>query len=255
MGPDALRRLLAKVAEGETSVEAALERLETLPYDQLQDGELGYARLDLHRELRSGLPEAVFGAGKTIGDLRGIVARLLDTSGHALVTRLSDDKAAALAEAFPDGRHNERAATLRWGGLEERAGLVTVLAAGTSDLPVAEECAETLAFSGVEVKRHYDVGVAGLHRLLAHLDEIRDADVVVAVAGMDGALPTVVAGLVGAPVVAVPTSVGYGASFEGVAPLLTMLTGCAPGVGIVNIDNGYGGAVLAVRMLPERGRD
>lgn len=251
MGPERLRELLARVAAGELEVEAAMESLETLPYDQLRDDELGYARLDLHRELRSGLPEAVFGSGKTLEDLRGIVARLLETNGHALVTRLSAAKAEALSTEFAGARHNERAGILRWGSMAERPGRVTVLAAGTSDLPVAEECAETLSFAGVRLERQYDVGVAGLHRLLAHLEEIRRADVVVAVAGMDGALPTVVAGLVAAPVVAVPTSVGYGASFDGVAPLLTMLTGCAPGVGIVNIDNGYGAAVLAARILAE----
>ncbi|MEM1247852.1 MAG: nickel pincer cofactor biosynthesis protein LarB [Acidobacteriota bacterium] len=249
MGPDHLRKLLARVAAGETGVEEALQSLETLPYDQLRDSELGYARLDLHRELRSGLPEAVFGSGKTIDDLRGIVTRLLEANGHALVTRLDSDKARALVDEFEGAQYNERAGLVRWGGLDERAGRIAVLAAGTSDLPVAEECAETLAFAGLRVERQYDVGVAGLHRLLAHLEEIRRADAVVAVAGMDGALPTVVAGLVTAPVVAVPTSVGYGASFEGVAPLLTMLTGCAPGVGIVNIDNGYGAAVLAARIV------
>ena len=249
MGPDHLRKLLAQVAAGEMAVDEALKTLETLPYDLLRDSELGYARLDLHRELRSGLPEAVFGSGKTLEDLRGIVARLLEANGHALVTRLDAEKAEALAQEFGGASYNERAGLIRWGSLPERAGHVAVLAAGTSDLPVAEECAETLSFAGLQLDRQYDVGVAGLHRLLAHLEEIRRADVVVAVAGMDGALPTVVAGLVAAPVVAVPTSVGYGASFEGVAPLLTMLTGCAPGVGIVNIDNGYGAAVLAARIL------
>lgn len=253
MGPERLRRLLAEVADGRSTVDEALRRLETLPYDELADGDLGFAKLDLHREMRSGLPEAVFGEGKTLDDLRGIVDRLLEANGHALVTRLDEAKAASLLAAFPEGHHNERAGIVRWGSLPDRAGEVAVLAAGTSDLPVAEECAESLAFSGRTVQRCFDVGVAGLHRLLSNLEAIRGADVVVAVAGMDGALPTVVAGLVESPVIAVPTSVGYGASFEGVGPLLTMLTGCAPGVAVVNIDNGYGAAVLAHRVLATTG--
>ncbi len=243
MKPDDLQRLLEDVASGRVSPADASERLETLPY-----ADLGFAKLDLHRQLRAGLPEAVFAEGKEPEDLRAIVERMLEDSGQALVTRVTQAQVPVL-ERFEGAHHNARARIFRWGELEEASGRVALLAAGTSDLAVAEEAAESLVFAGVEVDRVYDVGVAGLHRLLSHLDRIRAADVVVVVAGMDGALPTVVAGLVKAPVIAVPTSVGYGASFEGLAPLLTMLTGCAPGVAVVNIDNGYGAAVLAYRFL------
>lgn len=251
MNPDKLRRLLAAVAAGKTSTDDALAELAELPY-----ADLGFAKLDLHRELRSGLPEAVYAAGKRSEDLLAICRRVEAAHGRALVTRLDPEPAAALVAELPGATYHERARVLTLG--EPHAaedgddagdrGRVAVLAAGTSDLPVADEAAVCLEFFGHPVDRVWDVGVAGLHRLLGQLPAVRRAKVVVAVAGMDGALPTVVASLVKVPVVAVPTSVGYGASFGGLAALLTMLNACAPGVGVVNIDNGYGAAVLASRV-------
>jgi NCAIR mutase (PurE)-related protein len=240
-----LKRLLESVAAGETSPEQALAALAELPY-----ADLGFAKLDLHRELRSGLPEAVYAEGKQAADLLAIVERLLAAHGRVLVTRLGEPQAAALLAAHPEATYHARARILTCGARHELAAAlpISVLAAGTSDLPVAEEAAICAEWFGHTIARHYDVGVAGLHRLLGNLPAIRDAAVVIAVAGMDGALPTVVASLVRSPVVAVPTSIGYGASFAGLAPLLTMLNGCAPGVGVVNIDNGYGAAVLASRI-------
>jgi len=244
MTPEKLRTLLAAVAAGEVSTDDAVAQLAELPY-----ADLGFAKLDLHRELRSGLPEAIYAAGKRSDDLVAICRRVEAAHGRVLVTRLEAEPAAALAAELPDANYHERARVLTLGAPHDdpEAGRVAVLAAGTSDLPVADEAAVCLEFFGHPVDRVWDVGVAGLHRLLGQLPEVRKARVVVAVAGMDGALPTVVASLVKVPVVAVPTSVGYGASFGGVAALLTMLNACAPGVGVVNIDNGYGAAVLASR--------
>jgi hypothetical protein len=246
MDPKRLRDLLDAVAAGRLAPEAAAERLAELPY-----ADLGFAKLDLHRELRSGLPEAVYAAGKEEADLEAICQRVLEAHGRLLVTRLDAERAAALLDALPGARYNARGRLLTAGPPHEPAdgsGRVAVVAAGTSDLPVAEEAAACCEWFGHPVERLWDVGIAGLHRLLAQLPAVRRADVIVAVAGMDGALPTVVASLVAAPVVAVPTSVGYGAAFGGLAALLTMLNGCAPGIGVVNIDNGYGAAVLASRI-------
>ena len=244
MNPQQLRQLLDSVASGDLSPDQALAELAELPY-----ADLGFAKLDLHRELRNGLPEAVYAEGKRTDDLKAIVDRMMQAHGRVLVTRLRPDAAEAVLADRPEATYHERARILTCGEPHEsRPGNITVLAAGTSDLHVAEEAAVCAAWFGHEVERCYDVGVAGLHRLLGNLPAIRKADVVVAVAGMDGALPTVVASLVPAPVVAVPTSVGYGASFGGLAALLTMLNACAPGIGVVNIDNGYGAAVLASRI-------
>lgn len=246
MTPQQILELLEAVASGQLTPEQALGDLAELPY-----ADLGFAKLDFHRELRNGHPEAVYGEGKTPDDLEKIVERMLGAHGRVLVTRLRREGAERLRERFPEAVWHERARILTCGASPDRvsgAGAIAVLAAGTSDLPVAEEAAVCAGWFGHEVQRCYDVGIAGLHRLLGNLEAIRRADVVIAVAGMDGALPTVVASLVRAPVVAVPTSVGYGASFGGIAPLLTMLNGCAPGIGVVNIDNGYGAAVLASRI-------
>jgi NCAIR mutase (PurE)-related protein len=225
-----------------------MAQLAELPY-----ADLGFAKLDLHRELRVGLPETIYAEGKSTADLLLIVERMLLAHGRVLVTRLAAPAAAEILEALagraPGAVYHERARVLTCGVTAPRGGPpIAVLAAGTSDLPVAEEAAVCAEWFGHPVTRAYDVGVAGLHRLLGRLPEIRGAGVVIAVAGMDGALPTVVASLVPAPVVAVPTSVGYGAAFGGLAALLTMLNGCAPGTGVVNIDNGYGAAVLASRI-------
>jgi NCAIR mutase (PurE)-related protein len=245
VNPRDLQELLEAVAAGRVAPRQALERLAELPF-----ADLGFANLDLHRELRVGLPEAVYAEGKTSADLRRIAERLLAAHGRVLVTRLSPGAAAELQAGWgADATYHERARVLTCGAAAPPGGPpIAVLAAGTSDLPVAEEAAVCAEWAGHPVNRAYDVGVAGIHRLFGRLPEIRGAGVVIAVAGMDGALPTVVASLVPTPVVAVPTSVGYGASFGGLAPLLTMLNGCAPGVGVVNIDNGYGAAVLASRI-------
>lgn len=248
MNRDQLSALLAEVAAGTATPAAALEQLAELPY-----ADLGFARLDFHREIRNGLPEAVYAEGKTPEDLRKIAARFVEAHGRLLVTRLAAPAAEALFADLPNAVYHERARVLTVGGpVETVAGTVAVLAAGTSDLPVAEEAAVCARWFGCPVETSYDVGVAGLHRLLSQLPEIRKAAVVIAVAGMDGALPTVVASLTSAPVVAVPTSVGYGAAFHGLAPLLTMLNACAPGIGVCNIDNGYGAAVLAHRIARSR---
>lgn len=250
MDPKLLRQLLDSVATGEVSTADAMERLAELPF-----ADLGFAKLDLHRELRSGLPEAIYAAGKRVDDLVAICRRVVEGHGRALVTRIDGEKAERVMAEVPGGSFNERGSLLTFGephappeGGENSSGRVAVLAAGTSDLPVAEEAAACCAFFGHPVDRLWDVGVAGLHRLLGNLPAVRRAQVVVAVAGMDGALPTVVSSLVSVPVVAVPTSVGYGSSFGGLAALLTMLNSCSPGVGVVNIDNGYGAAVLASRI-------
>ncbi len=251
MNPRDLQDLLEAVAAGRVTPRRAQERLAELPF-----ADLGFAKLDLHRELRVGLPEAIYAEGKTSADLLRIVERMLAAHGRVLVTRLAPGAAAELQGRLGAAAvYHERARVLTCGAVAATDGPtapagppIAVLAAGTSDLPVAEEAAVCAEWAGHPVDRAYDVGVAGIHRLLVRLPEIRTAGVVIAVAGMDGALPTVVASLVHAPVVAVPTSVGYGASFGGLAPLLTMLNGCAPGVGVVNIDNGYGAAVLASRI-------
>jgi pyridinium-3,5-biscarboxylic acid mononucleotide synthase len=248
VNPQQLRQLLDAVASGDLSPDQALAELADLPY-----ADLGFAKLDLHRELRNGLPEAVYAEGKRTDDLQAIVERMMQAHGRVLVTRLRTDAAEAILAGHPEAVWHERARILTCGEPHEsRPGMIAVLAAGTSDLHVAEEAAVCAAWFGHEVERCFDVGIAGLHRLLGNLPAIRKADVVIAVAGMDGALPTVVAGMVPAPVVAVPTSVGYGASFNGLAALLTMLNACAPGIGVVNIDNGYGAAVLASRIARPR---
>ena len=246
MSPGKLRELLAAVARGELTPEAAAERLADLPFADLE-----FARLDLHRELRNGLPEAVFGEGKTEAELIAIARRMHEAHGRVLVTRLAPTPAAALIEALPGASYHERARVLTSGrrGSSADTPTVAVVAAGTADLPVAEEAAVCAEWFGLAVERHFDVGLAGLHRLLAVVPALRRARAVIVAAGMDGALPAAVAGLVAAPVIAVPTSTGYGAAFGGLAPLLTMLNACAPGVAVVNIDNGFGAAVVAWRVI------
>lgn len=244
MNVDRLRRLIAAVAAGERAPDDALAELADLPF-----ADLDFAKLDLHREVRTGHPEVVYAAGKRLDDLLPICRRLATAQGRFLVTRVGEEGAAALCGEFPDAVHHPRCGVVSWRGAEPADdGEIAVLAAGTSDLAVAEEAAVCLEFFGHRATRLSDVGVAGLHRLLDRLAVLRRARVVIAVAGMDGALPALVAGLVGAPVVAVPTSVGYGAAFGGLAPLLTMLNSCAPGVAVVNIDNGFGAAVVASRI-------
>jgi hypothetical protein len=246
MDPRSLKEMLEQVRSGVVSPEEAASRLATLPYE-----DLGFAKVDHHRALRRGFPETVFGAGKTKEQIAAIVERIAARGQRVLVTRTTGDVHRLVAATRPEARFHEeaRCLTLETAPAPALPGRIAVCAAGTSDLPVAEEAAVTAAFHGATVERIYDVGVAGLHRLLDRAETIRQADVVVVVAGMEGALPSVVAGLVDAPVVAVPTSIGYGAAFHGLAALLAMLNSCASGVGVVNIDNGFGAAHLACLIL------
>ncbi|MFZ2956617.1 MAG: nickel pincer cofactor biosynthesis protein LarB [Candidatus Ozemobacteraceae bacterium] len=209
------------------------------------------ALVDVGREARLGFGEAIYAAGKTSAQVVGIFRALIESCGRALATRCSQETLTSLREAFPESGIDERARLAWFPAIHtsNALGTVAVLAAGTSDLPVAEEAAGTLAFAGIGVERFFDVGVAGIHRLLGRIAKVREADVIIVVAGMEGALPSVVGGLVAAPLIAVPTSVGYGASFQGLAALLAMLNGCSAGITVVNIDNGFGAAVAAARIL------
>lgn len=239
----ALQRLLDDVRTGEVHPDDALAQLRRLPF-----ADLGFARVDHHRALRQGAPEAVYGPGKAPAHAAAIVAELLDAGASpVLLTRASDEQAAAALGANPGGtRHGT---TVVWRPAAPRPERVVVATAGTADLPVAEECAAVLEAHGIEPIRLTDAGVAGVHRLLAEVDVLADADAVVVIAGMEGALASVVGGLTPAPVVAVPTSVGYGAALEGVTALLAMLSSCAAGLTVVGIDNGYGAATAVLRML------
>src|SRR5436190_5841117 len=251
MGPPVddrnLAELLDRVASGTTSADEALDALRSLPGEPVAD-----ALVDHHRELRTGEAEAVFGPGKTPRQVREITAALVErASGAVFVTRASEEQARAVSEAIPSAVFHPRSGLVvaKAAARDPSLGTVAVVSAGTSDLPVAEEAAETLGALGVPAARIADVGVAGLQRVLARRDEIEAAECVIVVAGMEGALASVLAGLISKPLVAVPTSVGYGASFEGLAALLGMLSSCAPGISVVNIDNGFGAAHVARRIL------
>ncbi len=242
-----VRALLADVASGHRTVDDALAQLDTAPLEDLQ-----FAQIDHHRALRQGYPEVVFGEGKTVEQTVLICERLAARGDGFLVTRAGDDMRAALASAFAGAEVDALGRTVLLRGAASGALADTgalVVTAGTGDLPVAQECIVTLRAFGHAARRVADVGVAGIHRVLAQQDTLRSARVVVVVAGMDGALPSVVGGLVRVPVIAVPTSIGYGASFKGLAALLTMLNSCAAGVTVCNIDNGFGAAVAAARIL------
>jgi NCAIR mutase (PurE)-related protein len=243
-----VEELLRSVATGTTSVSDAAETLADGPLAGFRD--LGFARLDVHRGARTGDPEVVYGAGKSSTQVVALLRALREASPSrpALATRLDDARAAAVREAFPDAQLDPVAGCAVVGDLPPPAGLVAVVSAGTSDEPVAAEAALTAAVHGAGVCRISDVGVAGLHRVLAVRADLAAADCVVVVAGMEGALPSVVGGLVGTPVVAVPTSVGYGTGAGGFAALLGMLNACAPGVVVCNIDNGFGAGVFAARV-------
>lgn len=218
--------------------------------DSSQFVDIGVARVDVGRHDRCGFPEVIFGPGKTPGDMVAIARKLVESHGVVLVTRVDEDQIAAMRTAFPQARVHERARTITVENtpLPKLDGAVAVVCAGTSDLPVAEEAGVTLEVFGNRVARFFDVGVAGIHRLLAVRDQIEACNVVIVVAGMEGALPSAIAGLVSKPVIAVPTSVGYGASFGGVAALLGMLNSCGSGVTVVNIDNGFGAAYAAAAI-------
>ncbi len=240
-----VRKLLERVRRGECTMDEAVLALKKAPF-----ADIGYAKVDLHRKTRQGAAEVVYGAGKTAEQIAGILEVMAQNGQErVLITRLDAEKAAVLTERFP--LRYEAAARIGMLGqppAPDGLGTVVVATGGTSDIPVAEEAALTAEFLGSRVIRLYDVGVAGLHRTLAHLDELMNASVVVAIAGMEGALASVLGGLVDCPVIAVPTSVGYGASFGGLSALLSMLNSCASGVSVVNIDNGFGAGFLANRI-------
>src|SRR5687768_10361941 len=249
MDPRELDALLRAVRDGRTTPQDAAERLRMLPYE-----DLGFARPDHPRALRTGFPEVVFGAGKSLEQVAAIAESVAGRGQNVLVTRTSAEAHRVVAGRLPAAVFHEaaRCITLMVAAPDPLPGRVAVVCAGTSDVPVAEEAAVTAEFYGAAVDRIHDVGVAGLHRLMDKSSTIREADVVVVAAGMEGALPSVVGGLVEAPVIAVPTSIGYGASFQGLAALLAMLNTCASGVAVVNIDNGFGAAALAssINHLP-----
>jgi hypothetical protein len=244
-----LRQLLIDAQSGRVSVDEALERLRALPFE-----DLGYARLDLHRALRQGIPEVVFCQGKTLEHAAAIFGRLWANHDRVLGTRATPELAAYVQLQLPEARYDPLSRLLFLSRAEpdprpDDEPYALVACAGTADLPVAEEAAQTLAFFGGRVIRAFDVGVAGIHRLFDRQEDIRNAAVIISVAGMEGALTSVIGGLAACPVIGVPTSVGYGASFGGLAALLAMLNSCAAGVSVVNIDNGFGAAVVAHRIL------
>jgi NCAIR mutase (PurE)-related protein len=250
MRPEEVEGLLEDVSQGLVTVEDALAKLRRLPVDDID-----FARLDVHRELRQGLPEVIYAEGKTPAQIVTIAGRLLEqTTGPVIATRVDAGAATKLVDELPGAVHHEvaRVVVLRRESESAPLGVVSVVAAGTSDLPVAEEAAVVAEAVGIKVERLTDIGVAGLHRVLAVQDVLAVADVVICVAGMEGALPSIVGGLTPAPVVAVPTSVGYGSSFEGLSALLGMLNSCAAGVAVTNIDNGFGAAMFALRLLRAR---
>ncbi len=248
MNADMLRALIEQVSRGDLDVDAAVARLRHLPYEQLEG-----ARVDHHRELRQGAPEVIFGAGKTPEQVARIAASLLEAGSNVLCTRASREAFAAVRDVAADASFDEVARTVTVVRRPpEPLGRVGVLCAGTSDLPVAREALACATFFGAAARLESDVGVAGLHRLLGSLDVVRESDVLIVVAGMEGALPSVVGGLASAPVIAVPTSVGYGTSLGGLTALFAMLSSCASGVTVVNIDNGFGAAAAAHRILRSR---
>ena len=240
--PDWLSGILKKVKSGDLSVKQALKELSILPYE-----DLSFAKVDHHRRLRTGFPEVVFGQGKTVDQILAIVQRLISHSDTVLVTRASSEAFKAVNQRIADAVYNPISKTIVINRQLKKSLSpgITLVAGGTADMPVAEEAAATAELMGNQIERVFDVGVAGLHRLLDKLPVLRRANVIIVVAGMEGALPSVVGGLVSAPVIAVPTSIGYGASFGGIAALLTMLNSCAPGIAVVNIDNGFGAGYMA----------
>jgi NCAIR mutase (PurE)-related protein len=252
MNETQLRILLDAVAAGNTSPDDAIERLKHMPYE-----DIGFAKVDHHRQLRRGVPETIFGQGKSADQIAELVHRFKEHGSSVLATRVDAEVARSVLEIHPDLEYHElaRTLTLKLADPEMAPGYVAVVCAGTTDLPVAEEAAVTCEMMGNTVRRVRDVGVAGLHRLLGQREEIQNANVAIVCAGMEGALPSVVAGLIDIPVIAVPTSVGYGASFNGLSALLTMLNSCAEGVAVVNIDNGFGAAITASLINRLAGKD
>lgn len=243
MNPETLTRILSQVADGELSVGDAADRFKHLAFE-----DVGFAHIDHHRSLRKGFPEVIFGQGKTCEQIIGILEKMKDRENIILVTRIEPDKAAPILEKFPDAEYFGEARLLQ---IQKSApnitgtGTILVMSAGTSDIPVAREAELTAAAMGNRVETLFDVGVAGIHRLFAHRQQLADASVIVVAAGMEGALPSVVGGMVQAPVIAVPTSIGYGTSFNGMTALLGMLNSCSSNIAVVNIDNGFGAGYMA----------
>ena len=249
MDPRQVRELLERVRANDVSVEDAIESLQKLPFR-----DLGFANVDHHRALRQGMPEVIFGERKTAEQIAAIAAEIARMGHNVLVTRVDEAKAAELVLAEPRFRYAKmaRCSSLEIAPVPRRArGPVAVVTAGTSDMSVAEEAVETLLAVGLEPARHYDIGVAGIHRLLHRVDDLRRAEAVIVCAGMEGALPSVVGGIVAVPVIAVPTSVGYGTALGGFTALFAMLTSCASGVVVVNVDNGFGAAMAVHRILSD----
>jgi len=242
MSPEELRAILGEVRNRQVTVDEALRKLKELPFE-----DLGHTKIDHHRALRTGYPEVIFCAGKTVEQITQIVSSMLTRKNNILATRATDETYKAIKKLRPSAKYNPlaRTITIRLKRMEVPRTYIGVVSAGTSDIPIAEEAAVTAEIFGNRVERVYDVGVAGIHRLSENMDRIAGSRVIVAVAGMEGALPSVIGGLVDKPVIAVPTSVGYGACFQGLAALLSMLTSCASGISVVNIDNGFGAGFLA----------
>ena len=245
--PEALKQLLQAIATGDVSPETALEKLKHLPFESLDE----FAKIDHHRQLRTGFPEVIWGADKTPEQIIRIMEAMDRNASVVMATRIEAEVYQRLSAVIPDSVYypEARICSLSKPQAPSQQGTISILTAGTADIPVAEEAAITAELCGFEVIRLWDVGVAGIHRLLSNSQVVYDADVLIVVAGMEGALPSVVAGMADCPVIAVPTSVGYGASFGGITPLLTMLNSCAAGIGVVNIDNGFGAAILAGQIL------
>lgn len=244
-----LHHFLKGIRDGQVTIEEGVRFLKDLPSQ-----DLGFAVLDSHRELRHGCPETIYCAGKTVEQVREIARNMLDRHANLLATRATPEAYEAVRSVCPEARYSPSARTITVvrENIEKTVTSIAIVTAGTSDLPVAEEAAVTAEILGNRVEKVFDVGVAGIHRLVDRLDVLRESRVIIAVAGMEGALPSVIGGLIGKPIIAVPTSVGYGASFGGIAALLAMLNSCAPGIAVVNIDNGYGAACVAslINHLP-----
>ncbi|MDY6803354.1 MAG: nickel pincer cofactor biosynthesis protein LarB [Cyanobacteriota bacterium] len=248
MNSEDLKQLLESIATGKITPKSAYEKIKYLDFEQVGD----FAKIDHHRSVRTGFPEVIWGEGKTIEQITEIMEVMREKNPVVMATRITPEVYEQLQDKVPNLCYypGARICAIAPPNLAPKhEGIITIVTAGTADLPVAEEAAITATMSGFQIKRLWDVGVAGIHRLLKNQHLIAEADVLIVVAGMEGALPSVVAGLADCPVIAVPTSIGYGASFNGLAPLLTMLNSCAPGIGTVNIDNGFGAAILAGQIL------
>ena len=242
MAPDHIRHILEDVQQGTQDVDTAFEQLKDLPFT-----DMGFAKIDNHRQLRTGYPEVIFCAGKTVEQSEEIIRLMYSRGSNILATRVQEALWQRISSQYPEAEYNVAARTIaiRRNTVSQTATYISIVTAGTADIPVAEEAAVTAELFGNKTERVYDVGVAGIHRLYSRIDLIRGGRVIVAVAGMEGALPGVIGGLVDKPVIAVPTSVGYGANFNGLSALLTMLNSCAAGISVVNIDNGFGAGYLA----------